>query len=116
RRITKRSRRADVPAIEGRCDGRFAALREAFVRNFELHDEVGAALAVTIDGHPVVDMWAGWKDAARSRPWEQDTLVDVFSVGKPMAVLCLLQLVERDDVDLDAPVAAHWPEFAGSGT
>jgi CubicO group peptidase (beta-lactamase class C family) len=70
---------------------------------------------VAIDGVPVVDLWAGWMDRGRTRPWERDTLVDVFSVGKPMAVLCLLQLVERGQVDLDRPVAAYWPEFAAAG-
>ena len=101
--------------IRGHCDPRFAALSDQLRVNFAQHGEVGAAVAVILDGDPVVDIWAGWSDAARTRPWERDTLVDVFSVGKPMAVVCLLQLVERGELDLDAPVAAHWPEFGAAG-
>jgi CubicO group peptidase (beta-lactamase class C family) len=104
-----------VPEIHGRCDPQFERVREALAENFERHDELGAAVAVVIDGEPVVDMWAGWMDAARTRPWERDTLVDVFSVGKPMAVLCLLQLAQGGLVELDAPVASYWPEFAAAG-
>jgi CubicO group peptidase (beta-lactamase class C family) len=68
-----------------------------------------------LDGWPVVDLWAGWMDRERTREWHENTLVDVFSVGKPVAVVCLLMLVERGAVDLDAPVAAYWPEFAAGG-
>jgi CubicO group peptidase (beta-lactamase class C family) len=103
---------ADVPQIFGTCDERFAAVRDAVAGNFRDHDELGAAVAVAIDGKLVVDIHAGWMDEGRTRPWERDTLVDVFSVGKAMAALCVLLLVERGQVDLDAPVARHWPEFA----
>jgi CubicO group peptidase (beta-lactamase class C family) len=103
-----------MPEIEGYCDRRFAGLRSAFAANFQLHGEVGAALSVTLEGRPVVDLWAGWANQARTRPWRRDTLVNVFSVGKPMAALCLLMLVERGHVDLDAPVANYWREFASA--
>lgn len=63
----------------------------------------------------MVDIWGGWADRDRQRPWEQETLVDVFSVGKAMVALCMLILVERGDVGLDAPVAEHWAEFAAVG-
>jgi CubicO group peptidase (beta-lactamase class C family) len=101
--------------IHGHCDARLAPLKDALAANFADHDELGAAVAVIIDGEPVVDIWAGWMDAARTRPWERDTLVDVFSVGKPMAVLCLLRLVEAGAVELDVPVASYWPEFGAAG-
>jgi CubicO group peptidase (beta-lactamase class C family) len=106
---------ADAPQICGYCDPRFAELRSALERNFREHGEVGAALAVTLEGRAVVDLWAGWADRARTQPWRRDTLVNVFSVGKPMAALCALMLVERGQVDLDAPVADHWKEFAAEG-
>ncbi len=104
-----------VPEIHGHCDERFAGLCDALAANFREHGELGAAVAVTVQGEPVVDIWAGWADRARTRPWRRDTLVDVFSVGKPMAAICLLMLIERGHVDLDAPVARYWPEFAAAG-
>ncbi len=105
----------DVPQIEGHCDSRFAGVRSALARNFREHGELGAGLAVTLEGRAVVDLWAGWTDPERTRPWRRDTLVNVFSVGKPMAALCLLMLIESGRVDLDAPVADNWPEFAAAG-
>ena len=104
-----------MPEIFGACDERFAPVSHALADNFRDHGELGAAVAIAVDGQPVVDIWAGWKDSARTRPWERDTLVPVFSVGKAMAVLCVLLLVERGGVDLDAPVARYWPEFAAAG-
>jgi len=106
---------ADVPDIRGSCDERFAGVRSALARNFRDHGEVGAAVAITIEGRLVVDLWAGWADRIRTRPWQRDTLVNVFSVGKAMAALSLLVLVERGQVDLDAPAARYWPEFAARG-
>ena len=106
---------ADAPTIHGFCEPRFAALRFAFEQNFREHGEVGAALALCVDGRFVVDLWAGWMDEARARPWQRDTLVNVFSVGKAFATVSLLMLVERGLVDLDAPVARYWPEFAAAG-
>lgn len=105
----------DSPTIHGFCSPRFSSVREAFVRNFRDHGEVGAAVAITVDGEPVVDLWGGWADGPRTSPWRRDTLVDVFSVGKAMAALCLLLLADRREVDLDAPVARYWPQFAANG-
>ena len=104
-----------VPPIEGSCDARFARVRDAFAGNFALHGEVGAAVAITLDGRTVVDLWAGHADAARRTPWRRDTLVNVFSVSKALTTICALRLVERGRLDLDAPVARLWPEFAAAG-
>ena len=106
---------AHVPEIFGACDERFWPVREALADNFRRHGELGAAVAIEVDGQPVVDIWAGWMDSARSRLWERDALVAVFSVGKGVVAVCLLLLVERGEVDLDAPVARYWPEFAAAG-
>jgi CubicO group peptidase (beta-lactamase class C family) len=106
---------AEAPEILGFCDARFAAVRDALADNFRERGELGAAVAVTLDGRPVVDVWAGWMDRDHSRLWERDTLVDVFSVGKAMAAACVLILVERGEVDLDEPVSRYWPEFAAGG-
>lgn len=101
--------------VHGLCDGRFERVREAFARNFAEQDEVGAAVSVTLGGEPVVDLWAGWMDAAKTRPWGRDSIVNVWSVGKAVASTAVLRLVERGLVELDAPVATYWPEFAQAG-
>jgi len=106
---------AAVPSIEGTCDSRFEAVRDAFAGNFEAHGEVGGAVAVALEGRVLVDLWGGHADAARRSPWRRDTLVDVFSVGKAFATLCALVLVHRGRLDLDAPVCRTWPAFAAAG-
>jgi CubicO group peptidase (beta-lactamase class C family) len=98
--------------IEGYCDPLFAGVRDQFARNFSERGDVGAAVAVTVGGEPVVDLWGGWLDEARTRPWEGDSVVNVWSLGKAVSAICLLRLVERGKVELDAPVARYWPEFA----
>ena len=101
--------------IHGHCDQRFATVMEEFAKNFDADLEVGASLAATIDGKFVVDIWAGYADAARTRPWDRDTIVNVYSTTKPMTALCALMLVDRGLLDLDAPVARYWPEFGQAG-
>ena len=99
----------------GECDLRFEAVATRARRHDRLRPEVGAALTVYVDKQCVVDLWAGHADAARTRPWARDTLVDLFSVGKAISAVCLLRLVEAGRLDLDAPVARYWPEFAQAG-
>ncbi|MEU8033674.1 serine hydrolase domain-containing protein [Streptomyces sp. NPDC049099] len=101
--------------VHGHCDPRFAAVREAFEENFRERGELGAAVAVTVDGTTVVDLWGGWADAAGTRPWERDTLVNVWSTTKGPVALCAHLLADRGLLDLDAPVATYWPEFAAAG-
>lgn len=104
-----------APLVHGHCDARFAAVRTAFEESFHGRDELGAAVAVTLDGETVVDLWGGWADAARTRPWERETLVNVWSTSKGPTSLCAHILADRGLLDLDAPVAAYWPEFAAAG-
>jgi CubicO group peptidase (beta-lactamase class C family) len=92
----------------------FEPVRDAFVRNFEQGLELGASAAVTLDGEPVVDLWAGDADLTGA-PWERDTIVNVYSTTKTMAAACVLLLADRGQLDLDAPVAQYWPEFAQAG-
>ena len=101
--------------VHGYCAERFAKVKDAFAANFEQGLELGASFAATIDGEMVIDIWAGHADEARTRPWERDTIVNVYSTTKTMAALCMLMLVDRGEVDLDAPVARYWPEFAQAG-
>ncbi|MYS93749.1 MULTISPECIES: EstA family serine hydrolase [Streptomyces] len=101
--------------VRGHCDPRFTAVRSAFEENFRDRGELGAAVAVTVGGGTVVDLWGGWADAAHTRPWEQDTLVNVWSTTKGPVALCAHILADRGLLDLDAPVAVYWPEFAAAG-
>jgi CubicO group peptidase (beta-lactamase class C family) len=102
-------------SVEGDCAPRFAAVRDAFAANFATGREVGASFAASVDGRLVVDLWAGHADAARTRPWERDTILNVWSVTKAMTALCAHVLVDRGLLDVDAPVAEYWPEFAQAG-
>jgi CubicO group peptidase (beta-lactamase class C family) len=104
-----------VPPLDGDCDSRFEAVREAFTANFRERGEPGAAVCVFAGGKPVVDLWGGYADIANTRPWQQGTLVNVFSVGKALCALAAARIVEQGLVDLDAPVATLWPQFAQAG-
>src|SRR5690242_18646457 len=104
-----------MPLIDGTCDPRFERVREAFAENFEKRGDVGAGVAVMIDGRPVVDLWGGYMDKARSRPWVCDTIVNVYSATKGFAATCVNRLVDQGIIDPDAPVARYWPEFAQAG-
>jgi len=100
--------------IAGTCDPRFAPVREAFAANFAQHGEIGAAVTLFVGGRKVADLWGGWADRARTRPWAEDTLVNVFSIGKAITATCVLRLVQRGQLDLDAPVTRWWPEFGAA--
>jgi CubicO group peptidase (beta-lactamase class C family) len=104
-----------MTTIHGTVDPKFEAVRDAFARNFEEGLDVGASVAVTVEGETVVDLWAGHADEARSRPWERDTIVNVYSTTKTMTALSALVLADRGVLDLHAPVARYWPEFAQNG-
>lgn len=97
--------------IQGRCDPAFAAVLEALRENLANRGDVGAAVAVEVEGRCVVDLWGGWADAPARRPWRSDTVVNVFSVGKAMAALCALRLADHGALDLDAPVTRYWPQL-----
>ncbi len=98
--------------VEGHCDPRFAPIRAIFEGSFANGEEIGAAICFYLDGAKVVDLWGGTRDVAGTTPWTHDTLVNVYSTTKGMTALCAHQLVERGLLDLDAPVAQYWPEFA----
>ncbi len=100
--------------IHGECDKRFTGVRDALAASLD-RDDVGASAAVYLDGEPVADIWGGYADAARTTNWERDTITSVWSVTKTMAALCVLILADRGDLDLAAPVARYWPEFAAAG-
>jgi CubicO group peptidase (beta-lactamase class C family) len=101
--------------VHGTCEPRFSAVQEAFEKNLRSGEDVGASAAVFIDGEPIVDIWAGFVDEARTRPWERDTIVNNFSTTKTMTAFAALVLADRGDLDFEAPVAKYWPEFAAEG-
>jgi CubicO group peptidase (beta-lactamase class C family) len=100
--------------IEGRTEPAFRHLADAFEANTE-HGEVGAAVAVVLNGELVVDLWGGVADEQTGRPWQRDTLVFLWSATKPVVALTAMRLADQERLDLDAPVASYWPEFAASG-
>jgi CubicO group peptidase (beta-lactamase class C family) len=101
--------------ISGHCDPRFESVRRVFTDRFEAGKEVGAAIAFTLHGEPVVDLWGGYLAGRSEREWERDTLVNTYSTTKGMTAICAHRLVEQGRLDLDAPVADYWPEFAAAG-
>lgn len=104
-----------MPEVHGRADDGWGAVADAFRRNFEQRGEIGAACCVYADGRPVVDLWGGTADRRTGRPWDEDTVAIVFSTTKGATAICAHMLVERGELDLDAPVAEYWPEFGVDG-
>ncbi len=101
--------------LDGTCDSRFAAVRDALERNMAAGEEVGCAVCVTLNGETVVDLWAGFRDRARTLPWQRDTITDMKSVGKSVFALCVLRLASLSRIGLDQPVARYWPAFGAAG-
>jgi CubicO group peptidase (beta-lactamase class C family) len=101
--------------IHGRWDGRFEGVRAALARNLDSGEELGASLVLDIDGDIVIDIWGGFCDQARTVPWAEHTITNVWSTTKTVTSLAALMLVDRGQLELDAPVARYWPEFAASG-
>ena len=97
--------------VDGWADRRFEPVREAFGQVVAGQAGTGAAVAAWWNGAWVVDLWGGWADAAGARPWRSDSLVQPYSVSKPFAAICALVLVDRGQLELDAPVQRWWPQF-----
>ena len=104
-----------MSTVEGYCDTRFAQMRDVLTASLDSGQDLGASVAVVADGSMAVDLWGGWADTARTLPWTEHTLTNVWSTTKTMTSLSALVLVDRGDLDLDAPVATYWPEFAANG-
>ncbi|MEU9395959.1 serine hydrolase domain-containing protein [Streptomyces sp. NPDC048324] len=104
-----------MTTISGEVADGFEPVREAFAANFARHGDLGAAVCVYHDGRPVVDLWGGVADPDTGRPWARDTLQLVYSATKGVTATAMHLLVQRGGLDLDAPVAKYWPEFAANG-
>ncbi|MGP0170649.1 serine hydrolase domain-containing protein [Pseudomonas sp. NCHU5208] len=101
--------------VQGYFDLRFEAVKEAFASLFDDPQERGAALCIQVGGETVVDIWAGVMDKDGQQAWHSDTIANLFSCTKPFAAVVALQLVGEGKLELDAPVARYWPEFAAAG-
>lgn len=102
-------------AINGFTYDGFENVRKTFEENFTSGADIGASFCATKNGETVVDLWGGFADPARTKPWVKDTIVNVYSTTKTMTALTALLLADRGQLDFDAPVARYWPEFAANG-
>jgi CubicO group peptidase (beta-lactamase class C family) len=102
-------------SVQGHVHDRYAGVRETFEGNLSNGGDLGAAFCATVEGEIVVDLWGGFADEAKTRPWTRDTIVNVYSTTKTVTALTALMLADRGDLDFDAPVAKYWPEFAANG-
>jgi CubicO group peptidase (beta-lactamase class C family) len=104
-----------VATIHGFCDDRFGPVRDTLAASIDGGGDIGASVAIYLGGEPVVDIWGGLADRGSGRPWERDTITNTWSTTKTMTALCALMLADRGELDLHAPVASYWPEFAAAG-
>jgi CubicO group peptidase (beta-lactamase class C family) len=101
--------------VQGTCSEPFALVRAEFEENLRSGEELGGSIFIDLDGETVVDLWGGHRDVERTTPWTEDTITNVWSTTKTVTSLAALVLVERGDLDVHAPVARYWPEFAANG-
>jgi CubicO group peptidase (beta-lactamase class C family) len=101
--------------IHGSCDERFEAVRQSLAEFLDSGEELGASIVLDLDGDVAIDIWGGYRDEARTQPWVSDTITNVWSTTKTVTSLAALMLVDRGLLDVDAPVATYWPEFAAAG-
>ncbi|GAA2876617.1 EstA family serine hydrolase [Pseudonocardia halophobica] len=101
--------------LQGTCEDRFDPLRGQLQAHLDSGEELGASLVVDLDGDRVVDLWGGYRDQARTTAWDEHTIVNVWSTTKTVTALATLMLVDRGQLDVHAPVARYWPDFAAAG-
>jgi CubicO group peptidase (beta-lactamase class C family) len=101
--------------LKGHCDSRFQRVYDALATNVDAGKEVGASFYVSVNGQEVIDLWGGWRDKEHTGTWDEHTIVNVFSGTKTVTSLAVLMLIDRGKIDLCAPVAKYWPEFAQNG-
>lgn len=92
-------------SVQGYCDPRFETVKQVFETQLESGADLGASFSATYQGETVVDLWGGYLDLERTRPWQTDTLVNVYSTTKTMSFLCAMILADRGLLDFDAPVS-----------
>ena len=103
------------PSVEGFCDSEFSELEAIFDKAIKSGFDDGAGFSLEVDGKEVLNLWGGYSDKDRKNAWQEDTLVNVFSVTKAMTSTCALQLIETGKLDPSSLVAEYWPEYACEG-
>jgi CubicO group peptidase (beta-lactamase class C family) len=106
---------SDEIFLQGYCSPQFEAAGRVFQNNFPEFGELGASCCVYVEGEAVVDIWGGWADVAKTKPWQEDTLSGFYSVGKSFTALCALRAADQHGFELDAPLADVWPEYGQNG-
>ncbi|HVS24909.1 MAG TPA: serine hydrolase domain-containing protein [Gammaproteobacteria bacterium] len=101
--------------IAGTYAPEYRPVVDAFIENFRIEDEVGAACAILLDGRPVADIWGGWRDRAMRVQWDAPTTVCMMSVSKGITAICFNMLIDRGLVDPNARVVEYWPEYGRNG-
>ncbi len=101
--------------IHGTCDAAFHAVRDAFSNNFAEHGEIGASVCITVNGVKVVDLWGGYSEPGRTSLWQENQLVNAFSIGKGVTAVVAAQCVANGLITYETRVASIWPEFAVHG-
>ena len=101
--------------VTGKIEEQFQGLLDALIENYRQDKELGSAVSVVVDGREVVDLWSGWTHTSRTSTWHENTLVCMMSVAKGISAMAFNMLLDRGIVELDAPVASYWPEFAANG-
>jgi len=101
--------------VHGTCSESFGRVRDTLAEQLASGEELGASIVIDVDGETAVDLWGGFRDEARTVPWTPDTITNVWSTTKTVTNLAALMLVDRGDLDVFAPVARYWPEFAAGG-
>ncbi len=101
--------------VQGYCDPAFTKVQQTFINNFEKKRETGAAVSIVMEGKTVVDIWAGYSDFWKNRPWQQNTLANIYSSTKGITAICALRLIDQGRLDPDKTVAAYWPQFGKNG-
>ena len=101
--------------ITGYCDPRFESVAEVFRASLSSKFEVGASFAVEHMGRTVIDLWGGHQDAERTKSWERDTIVNVFSVTKGVTAICVARLIELGHIDINEKMSRYWPDYGCNG-
>ena len=101
--------------IHGECDPQFSKVKETFKKLYQEDREIGSCFAVYKDGNPLVDLWGGFQDKNKTKPWQKDNLVTVYSTTKGVAAFCIALAMEKGLLNYEEKVSTYWPEFASNG-